>query len=85
MTSNLRLLSFIASAYIFANTAQDLIYASLGNDDAGKLQTDVQNKLLIAEGLSGTSSAFTRPRVYAIRKLYGSVYLFSTSLNLAFD
>lgn len=42
-----------------------LTYAFVGNEGAGKLQTDVENKGSIAQGLSGTSSAFTWPQMYA--------------------
>ena len=47
-----------------AKVAQGLTYASVGNDGASKLQTDVENKVSIAQGLSGTSSAFIWPRMY---------------------
>lgn len=65
MTSNPRLLSLIAYAGIFAKTAQRLTYDSVGDEGAFKLQTDAENKFSIAQGLSGISSTFTWPRMYA--------------------
>ncbi len=48
-----------------AKAAQGLTYASVGNEGVGKLQTAIEHKVSIAQGLWRTSSAFAWLRMYA--------------------